>query len=99
MTAEEKAELLARYKLKENQLPRIQQGDPVARYFGLKRGQVMLVSFTFAYRPFGKYPALLLLYKILAISIFRRISNSNLKNVKEPLVDNVIDLLRSKSFD
>ena len=42
MTAEEKAELLARYKLKENQLPRIQQGDPVARYFGLKRGQVML---------------------------------------------------------
>ena len=42
MTAEEKAELLARYKLKENQLPRIQQGDPVARYFGLKRGQVIM---------------------------------------------------------
>ena len=40
MTADEKAELLARYKLKEHQLPRIQQGDPVARYFGLKRGQV-----------------------------------------------------------
>eukprot|EP00795_Rhopilema_esculentum_P004617 gene4617-20890_t len=42
MTPEEKAELLARYKLKEHQLPRIQQGDPVARYFGLKRGQILL---------------------------------------------------------
>lgn len=40
MTPEEKQELLQRYKLKENMLMRIQAGDPVARYFGLKRGQV-----------------------------------------------------------
>ncbi|XP_036169849.1 DNA-directed RNA polymerases I, II, and III subunit RPABC1 isoform X2 [Myotis myotis] len=39
MTKEEVTELLARYKLRENQLPRIQAGDPVARYFGIKRGQ------------------------------------------------------------
>ncbi|KAG0716927.1 DNA-directed RNA polymerases I, II, and III subunit RPABC1 [Chionoecetes opilio] len=43
MTAEEKTELLTRYKLKDNQLMRIQAGDPVARYFGLKRGQVVKI--------------------------------------------------------
>ena len=40
MSPEDKKELLQRYKLKEHQLPRIQQSDPVVRYFGLKRGQV-----------------------------------------------------------
>lgn len=43
MTQEEKQELLLRYKLKDNQLMRIQCGDPVARYFGLKRGQVVKI--------------------------------------------------------
>ncbi|MBV99632.1 DNA-directed RNA polymerases I, II, and III subunit RPABC1, partial [Eschrichtius robustus] len=42
MTKEEVTELLAR-KLRENQLPRIQAGDPVARYFGIKRGQVVKI--------------------------------------------------------
>lgn len=44
MTPEEKRELLIRYKLREFMLPRIQMGDPVARYFGLARGQVVKIT-------------------------------------------------------
>ena len=43
LTADEKTELLSRYKLKDVQLPKIQMGDPVARYLGLKRGQAVKI--------------------------------------------------------
>ncbi|KAL4696941.1 hypothetical protein H8959_002639 [Pygathrix nigripes] len=44
MTKEWVTELLARYKLRENQLPRIQAGDAAERYFGIKDGQVVKIA-------------------------------------------------------
>jgi len=43
MSAEEKAALLARYKVADAQLPRIRLDDPVAKYLGLQRGEVVRI--------------------------------------------------------
>lgn len=43
LSDDEKRQLLGRYKVRDVQLPRIQYKDPIARFLGLQRGQVVRI--------------------------------------------------------
>ncbi len=44
VSASEKEALLAKYKIEEDKLPKIQMEDPVARYFGAEVGDVFRIE-------------------------------------------------------
>ncbi|XP_047318756.1 DNA-directed RNA polymerase V subunit 5A-like [Impatiens glandulifera] len=45
LTDDEKLELMKKYSLEEKQLPRMLLKDAIARYYGLKKGQVVRISY------------------------------------------------------
>ncbi|GAV86998.1 RNA_pol_Rpb5_C domain-containing protein/RNA_pol_Rpb5_N domain-containing protein [Cephalotus follicularis] len=46
LTDQEKHELLKKYSIEENQLPRLLKKDAIARYYALKKGQVVKVTYS-----------------------------------------------------
>ena len=44
LSNDQKAEVLKKYRVRENQLPRISTDDPIARYFGVRKGQIMKIT-------------------------------------------------------
>ncbi|OMO73439.1 hypothetical protein CCACVL1_17261 [Corchorus capsularis] len=46
LTAEEKQKLLNKYDIEAKQLPRMLKSDPVARYYGVEKGQVVKVTYS-----------------------------------------------------